>query len=239
MSYQIKYAIVVMLLFGGIIFGYEGGVGYFADLHSAEIARTGIETTAHVSPYGVPSTQDISDGYYYSISFDYTDENGNSHSGKTNVAYDYDEASQICHAGELQIKYNDKFEAVAADFKYSHDFGSNAGFFYVGLVVGVLGAIYCSIVTTRLVSTNRAKNKGNLTTATFVKKVWCGYSFGHKIYHIVYKYVPSEEGGKERTVKSKETFELEDALYFETIKEFNIKYLGKTAVITEQLDSGV
>ncbi len=233
MSNSVKYSLFVMFVILCCICGFIGGAGYFEDLHSAEIARTGTETTAIVDD-GVTYTDGESTEYYY-ILFHYYDEAGGYHEGETNTAYTYDEAYKIVMVDEqMQIKYNDKFEAVAADFKYSHNFGFMMALFYIGVVGGALTLVYGVIITLQAQKLRNIKKNGKLATATFVEKTCNSYVNGSPRYRIVYKFVASEEGGEERTVKSKDLYKLEDAVYYETNKQFDVRYSGKLSVIAEK-----
>lgn len=234
MNKAAKYGLAFMLILFFGIFAFVGGSTYFRELHYAEIAKTGTEAVAIVDD-AEGWSEEGKHAEWWAILFHYTDSEGGYHEGKTSEAYTYSEAYDLVYNEEqMLIKYNDKFEAVAADFKYDHDFGMMTAFFYVGIagVVGGLVVLVVAVLQTK--KENEIKKNGNLATATFVEKTCNTFVNGSPRYRITYKFNASEEGGEERTVKSRELFPLDEAVYYESNKQFDVRYKGKVAVIAEK-----
>ena len=80
----------------------------------------------------------------------------------------------------------------------------------------------------------KIKENGTLTKATFVRMGSNLTKNSTQYYYIVFKY--NDANGYEKTYKTGHDYSFEEANYYASIKQFNIRYKGKMAVIVEEID---
>ena len=91
-----------------------------------DILENGIETQAEVLKNTYYSSLEVNGVAYYTIDFEFVDENGHSHIGTTSETFTYYEISQLCERGVITIKYDpETFDAIEASYDPSQDSGKN------------------------------------------------------------------------------------------------------------------
>ncbi len=212
----------VFLIIALVIFGNA--------INRSIIASTGKATDATVISYY--SGEEINGIPYYRLVFEFKDKNGNIHRGETDSHYTDYELDRYQKGSTLKIKYNDKFEAVRADYSFTFEL-----YMLILLVFGVIGIGFFVSFIIDVVHERKAKlaqSIGRETEATFVTSKSGVIVNGQPYFSMIYSY--QTESGETKEVKTRSIFTERDIYFFENMLKFKIKeYKGLTA-ISEEVD---
>ena len=196
-------------------------------MFNKNLADNGTKTVATIT--STYSNIEINEEPYYNFKFEFYDEDGNLHTGKSGMVYSYYE---IQNMHNVLISYDKNFNAVEVNFEYK-----NMPELWILPIFGIIG-IWFWVLLIRNIYIGKLEKKiiefGTEKTACYIG----GRSYmsvnNQAIYYIEYQYKDENEVLVTKKTSSKYTNEEKE--YYEFLGEFKIKeYKGKT-VITEIID---
>lgn len=192
-------------------------------IKNVNIAKYGTETTATVVSYS--SNVEVNGQKIYKVEYEFEDTNGVKHTGCSSARYTYSTARSM---ETLKIKYNKNFESIEADFKYTYQV--ELWFLPIFFVIGAsfLVAFIAEIIYKKQMK--RVLQFGTETEGRFVETYSNITVNNIKMYKIVYEY--NDEYDDVVTRKTKSDYTYEQAMFYQSLGKFKIKYLkGKSAIV--------
>lgn len=201
--------------------------GYFK--YSAIISN-GIETEAIVLNMEY-ANMEIKEEPIYIITYQFYDEQGEMHFGKTQPSFTGKEAMEFINNGYITIKYNpETFESVEASYTFFSG-GKNIIFifFLVFTTVDLIiwGVLIYSIIKSK--KNKRIEKDGKEYTATFISYDSNVTVNNVPMFHIIYTW--ENEYGEIKQEKTSSDYTLSEAMMFKHAKTFKIKAIGNEGVI--------
>ncbi len=201
------------------------------------VVANGIRVRAEVIENSASSSTTINGVAYYDIAFEFKDENGETHRGRTSDAYTYSEILDLEEAGYLYIKYDpETFEAVQADYNPYSD--STKIMLLVFLAVfGIADMVFWIIVVKRIlknVRLDKVEKSGKEYTAQVT-----GYSSNTTVngvakYKVFYSWVGDE--GEEKYGVTDSEYNYDVAAAYHRNKYITIKAIGLDSIIVSKPD---
>ena len=194
------------------------------------IASNGIETIAEVVEGSYASGVTVNGVSYYSIQFEFYDENGEIHYGKTSESYTMAQIRHLEESGYITIKYDSKtFKAIEASYSIS---AGNKFLFFIGGVfalvdLGFWCAVICLIV--KEVRCSKLEKNGDEYEATMISYGSNLRVNGVPMYFVTYSWI--NDRGEFKEGKSRSVFTLNEVLMLEESKIIKIKASGNRSVI--------
>lgn len=195
------------------------------------ILANGVSTEATIIVGSYSSNVEVNDVDYYSIEFEFSDEDGQKHRGRTSPAFTYYEIKQLESAGTIIIKYDpNTFEAIEAT--YSLSAGGNSGTIIIFSIFTVIDLILWGVTIAMIVKEIKKKKiakDGHEYTAAFVSCAVGVTVNGVPHYYISYSW--TDHNGNFREGKSGSDYTYREAKAFEMSQNFQIKATGDDSVI--------
>lgn len=192
-------------------------------IKNVNIAKHGTETTAVVIGYS--SNVEVNGEKIYKVGYEFEDTNGVKHTGHSSSRYSYSIAKNM---ETIKIRYNKNFESIEADFGFTYQM--ELWFLPIFFVIGAsfIFAFVVDIVNKKQMK--RVLQFGTETEGRFVE-TYSNVSINDvKMYKIVYEY--DNEYGDVITRKTSSCYPYEQAMYYQNLGKFKIKYLkGKSAIV--------
>ena len=194
------------------------------------IVSNGIETEAKVVKGSYSSSLTVNGVSYYSIQFEFYDEKGEIHFGKTSEAFTIAEVRHLEEFGYITIKYDSKtFKAIEAS--YSIGEGDKLLFILCGVFTPVDLGFWCAVICllVKEIRIGKLEKNGEEYEATML-------SYGSNLqvnnipmYFVTYYWI--NDKGEHKEGKSRSVFTHHEVLMLEEAKTFKIKARGDLSVI--------
>ena len=201
------------------------------------ILANGIETQAEVLENTYYSSLEVNGVSYYTIDFEFIDENGNIHRGTTSETFTYQEIARLCERGIITIKYDpETFDAIEASYDPSQDSGKNVttALAIAFLVVDAILWVFVVKAGIRNLKEKKIEETGKEYTANVT-----GIKVGVVVnnvprYKVMYTWIG--ENGTTMSGSSKAKYYQREAEALEQAGTIQIKAVGNISVITTSPD---